>query len=133
VDPINFHRRPSLDAVYKEGEEDQVYIIRKWNNAKCDALGLYTYSTWAGPDDLFVTTDESDFIKRSDRLYEPYHIERWVLAPPPGQTRPFLEPVELTPQLKNIVIKNLIQGHIVTPQEAVEYLRARFEGGKLIA
>jgi len=131
VDPINRRLRPSLDAVYKEVEEDQKYVLRKWTNAKCDALSLYTYSTWAGPDDLFVTTDEADFIKHRDRLYQPYHIERWVLAPPPGQTRPFLEPVELTPQLTNIVIKNLIQGRIVTPQEAVEYLQARLAAEKL--
>src|SRR5713226_9771450 len=41
VDPINRRLRPSLDAVYKEIEEDQVYVLRKWTNAKCDALSLY--------------------------------------------------------------------------------------------
>jgi hypothetical protein len=133
VDPIDRRRHPTLDAVYQEVEDDQKYVLRKWTNDKCDALSLYTYSTWAGPDDLFVTSDDRDFIRRRGRLREPYRIERWVWAPPPGQTRPFLEPVELTLQLTNIEIKDLSQGHIMTPQEAVEHLQARFGAEKLTA
>ena len=52
-------------------------------------------------------------------------LQRLVLAPPPDVTRSFQEPDVLTEQVQTIVVSGVIQGHILTPQQAVECLPQR--------
>jgi hypothetical protein len=117
-----------VTEAHQAASEEQRLCERKWNNAKCDALSLYAYSTWAGPDDLFVTADKN-FHKqqKKEQLLQPFHLQQLVLVPEPGSAELLKEQVVLMEQVQTITISGVIQGHILTPQQAVEYLRPRLE------
>lgn len=123
VEPYNMHAFLNLSEVHQAATEKQRRIARKWNNAKCDSLSLHAYSTWSGPNDLFVTDDNSDIIKRKDRLQQPFRLSRVVLAPLPGITSPYSAGTPLTEQIETVEIFNVIQGHLMRPPEAVEHLQ----------
>ncbi len=127
VEPIRLNGFLNLSEAHQAANEKQRRITKKWNNAKCDALSLHAYSTWSGPDDLFVTSDEDDFIENRDRLYQPFHLSRTVVAPPPGSSSPYPVGTILTEQVQTIVLSGAIRGHIMSPQEAVEYLQQQLE------
>jgi hypothetical protein len=124
VEPISLFGFLNLSAAHRAASEEQQRVTQKWNNKKCDALSLHAYSTWAEPDDLFVTTDKN-FHRKKEQLFQPFHLPRTVLAPPPGSTRPYPVGTVLTEQVQTIVLPNVIRGHIMMPQEAVEYLQMR--------
>ncbi len=115
VEPIHLNGFLNLTVAHQAASEKQRRIAKKWNNAKCDALSLHAYSTWSGPDDLFVTSDEDDFIDNRDRLYQPFHLSRMVLTPPLGITSPYPVGTILTEQVQTIVLSGAIQGHIMSP------------------
>ena len=75
VEPVVMHGFLNLSQAYQDASEKQWRVHRDWNNAKCDALSLYAFSTWSEPDDIFVTSDR-DFDK--EKLKEPFVIERRV-------------------------------------------------------
>lgn len=127
VEPIDMNNRVSIGDAFNAASKKQRSVERTWNNAKCDSLSLYAFSTWSGPDDVFVTSDDDDFIQNRELLNEPFHIQRQVMAPPPGYTGTFEESVILTEQTQNITISGVVKGHILSPQEAVEYLHRRLE------
>lgn len=113
---------PNLTQAFQATSKKQWRVHRDWNNAKCDALSLDAFSTWSEPGDIFVTKD-GDFDK--EKLKEPIIIQRQVLAPPPGTHWPYVEPVTLMEQTQTIQLSGVIKGQIMTPQEAVKYLRER--------
>jgi hypothetical protein len=67
-----------LDAFAARAEAEQIRatrpdlvchserINRKWNNAKCDALGLCTHASWGGT--IFVTNDDNFYGHKHDEL-----------------------------------------------------------------
>lgn len=124
VEPVLSQGFPNLTQAYKVASKKQWRVHRDWNNAKCDALSLDAFSTWSGPDDIFVTKD-GDFDK--EKLKEPIVIQRQVLVPPPGTPWPYVEPVTLMEQTQTIEFTGIIKGQIMTPQEAERYLRKRLE------
>lgn len=124
VEPVVSHEFLNLSQAYQATSKKQWRVHRDWNNAKCDALSLNAFSTWSEPDDIFVTRD-GDFDK--EKLKEPFVIERWVLAPPPGTPWPSEEPVSLVEQTQTIRLSGVIKGQIMTPQEAEKYLWKRLE------
>ena len=117
-DPLDSHSFPNMSDSYRAASPEQQRINRKWNNAKCDSLSLYAYSTWAEVDDLFVTTDQN---------FQPFQMQRLVLAPSPEYAGmiPTSDHVLLTEQIQNVTVSNVIRGHIMTPQEAIAFLQER--------
>jgi len=122
VEPISPFGFLNLSAAHHAASEEQQRVAQKWNHAKCDALSLHAYSTWAEPDDLFVTTDKN-FHRKKEQLFQPFRLSPTVLVPPPGSTRPYPIGTVLTEQVHPIVLSKVIRGHIMMPQEAVEYLQ----------
>ena len=124
VEPVVIHGFLNISEALQAASKKQQRVHRDWNNAKCDALSLYAFSTWSEPDDIFVTRD-GDFDK--EKLKEPFVIEMRVLVPPPGTPWPSEEPYSPIEQTQTIRQSGVIKGQIMTPQEAVEYLRKRLE------
>ena len=127
VEPYTPRGFINLSEAHRAANGERRRVTKKWNNAKCDALSLYAYSTWAGPDDLFVTSDKN-FHEKKEQLLQPFRMQRRVLAPLPGYVGTFQEAVELTEQVQTVVISGAICGHIMTPREAVEYLWMQLGG-----
>ena len=114
----------SLQEEFEQETPEQRKLRRKWNNRKNDALSLYAFATWSTPDDVFVSADTGDVIKKRELLKAPYHV---MIAEPTD--------VVIHGELMHIMQENLkeIPGHIVfpgqilDPQEAVKYLQERLE------
>lgn len=124
VEPVVSDGFLNLSQALQATSREQWRVHREWNNAKCDALSLDAFSTWSGPDDIFVTRD-GNFYK--EELKKPLLLERTMLAPPPGTPWPSEEPVSLIEQPQTIHLSGVIQGHLLNPQEAVAYLRKQLE------
>ncbi|GHO73955.1 hypothetical protein KSD_17260 [Ktedonobacter sp. SOSP1-85] len=65
--------------------------------------------------------------EKKEQLLQPFHLKQLVLAPPPGYVGTFQEPVIVTKQERTITISGVIQGRILTPQQAVAHLRPLVE------
>jgi hypothetical protein len=119
---IDLSDPPDLFSLQEECEqesEEQRNLGRKWNNKKNDALSIYTFGTWSGPDDVFVTDDNDDLLKKRARLRAPYEITRSVLWEVPGNGGERI----LQERVVTQTFHNVIQGNILSPQEAAEHLR----------
>lgn len=112
----------SLRAYLEQENEEQKKLGRRWMNRKNDALSIYAFGTWSGPDDVFVTRDDI-ILKKRVKLQEPYVITVPTLVRiPEDETGGNLEERVIT-----MTFNNVIQGHIMSPQEAVEYLRQQLD------
>ena len=120
------HDRVNPSVAFSENDhaEKQRHMGKRWNNRKNDALSIYTFATWSGADDVFVSADYGDIIGHRDRLYEPYRI--WVKRPMQDPNNPNLQ--ILKGRREDIPGHIVIPGHILDPQEAEKYLRNRLEG-----
>ncbi|GAC1349452.1 MAG: hypothetical protein NVSMB27_22730 [Ktedonobacteraceae bacterium] len=113
----------SLQAYLEQENGEQRKLSRKWNNRKNDALSIYAFGTWSGPDDVFVTGDNDDLLKKRAKLHAPYVITVHALVRvPEDDTGGNLEERDVT-----MTFNNVIPGHIMSPQEAVDYLRERLK------
>jgi hypothetical protein len=91
---------------------------------KNDALSIYAFATWSGPDDVFVSADYDDVIEKREALYAPYKI--WVARPVPDPTNSNVQILQR--KREEIPGHIVIPGHILDPHEAEEYLRKQLEG-----
>ena len=113
----------SLRAYLEQENDEQKKLHRKWNNRKNDALSIYAFGTWSGPDDVFVTIDNHHLLKNRAKLQAPYMISvPTFVRVPEDDTGGNVEERMVTKTFHNV-----IQGHIMSPQEAVEYLQQRLE------
>ncbi len=114
---------PSIAFAMIDHNEKPRHMGKKWTSQKNDALSIYTFATWSEADDVFVSADYDDVIERREALYKPYKIRvaRPVELSENHEVRSLREKNEKIPG--NIVI----QGHIFTPQETIEYLRKQLK------
>jgi hypothetical protein len=122
LEPIPMNSTISLTEPSNIESTEQWLAHRKWNNAKGDSLSLNAFSTWSSPDDVFVTQDKN-FLRKRDKLKEPFVLTyRTKVRAPTSETEGYLEERTITQ-----TICNVIPGQILSPLEAVEYLRKRLE------
>ncbi len=124
-EPRVFYSFPqSLQEEFEQETPEQRKLRRKWNNRKNDALSLHAFATWGTPDDVFVSTDIDDVIKKRELLKAPYHI----MVKEPADVVVHGEPMRILQEnLKEIPGHIVFLGHIMDPFEAENYLRDQLE------
>lgn len=109
----------SLQEELEKENQEQRQLSRKWNNKKNDALSIYAFATWSGSADVFVTVDYADLIRNREKLKAPYAVKVARPMEVPGNH----EKLILQENIEEIPGYIVIPGHILTPQETVEYLQ----------
>jgi hypothetical protein len=124
-EPRVFYSFPqSLQEEFEQETPEQRKLRRKWNNRKNDALSLHAFATWATSEDVFVSADTGDVIKKRELLKAPYQVR----VKEPADVVVHGEPMRiLREKLIEIPGHIVILGHIMDPFEAEKYLRDRLE------
>ncbi len=112
-----------------ENAQKKLAMGRQWNSQKNDALSVYTFATWSDRDDVFVSYDLKHIIANRDKLYKPYEV---MVARPTEALIHGEQMVILKEKPEEILGHVIIPGHIMTPQETVNYLQEQLEESRQV-